>query len=146
MWHIKKMSALSSQEFYQIMKLRVNTFVVEQKRIYPEVDDNDPLAFHIYYEEPDSHEVTAYARAFRVKDQVTFGRVVVAKSKRGTGFGDELLDQILNCCQTQWPNQAISIEAQEQVTGYYANRGFQTVGKPFIFNSTPHIEMHYSRA
>ncbi|GAO99615.1 acetyltransferase [Fructobacillus ficulneus] len=48
MWKIKKMTELDATEFYQCLKLRIDTFVVEQKRIYHELDAFDPEAFHVF--------------------------------------------------------------------------------------------------
>ncbi|MFD1484242.1 GNAT family N-acetyltransferase [Lacticaseibacillus baoqingensis] len=141
MWQIKRMTELTPDEFYAVMKLRVDTFVVEQKRIYPEVDANDRQAYHIFTQD-DTGAVLAYARAFTEADgTVTFGRVVVAKDHRGQELGAQLLDQILSCCQAHWPNQPIVIEAQQQVVGFYQRRGFKAEGAPFLFNSTPHVRM-----
>ncbi|GAO99616.1 GNAT family acetyltransferase [Fructobacillus ficulneus] len=72
---------------------------------------------------------------------MTFGRVVTATAVRGQGFGDQLVTKILDLCLDKWPNREIKIEAQEQVTGFYAKYGFQPVGEPFIFEGTPHLEM-----
>ena len=41
MWSIKTFSELTTTELYAIYELRVKTFVVEQQRIYQEVDDTD---------------------------------------------------------------------------------------------------------
>lgn len=143
MWQCQKIEALSSLELYKILKLRVDTFVVAQARIYPEVDPIDTTAFHLYYEEPVTKEITAYARLFKEAGHVTFGRVVIAENKRGTGFGNDLIDHVLSQCQLHWPDEAIIIEAQEQVTGYYEKHGFTITSKPFLFNHTPHIQMTY---
>ncbi|MCI1986601.1 MAG: GNAT family N-acetyltransferase [Lactobacillus sp.] len=141
MWQIKPMHDLTPEEFYAVMKLRVDTFVVEQKRIYPEIDDHDRHAYHIFNQGADG-TVSAYARVFVEADgTLTFGRVVVAAAHRGEHLGAALLDQILACCQAHWPGQKIVIEAQQQVVGFYARRGFEAVGAPFIFNSTPHVRM-----
>ncbi|MFD1671279.1 GNAT family N-acetyltransferase [Agrilactobacillus yilanensis] len=146
MWSVKKIETMSSLELFKVLKLRVDTFVVAQNRIYPELDANDLKAFHIYYQDDQTGAITAYARVFKEEDHVTFGRVVVAEEQRGTGLGNTLLDQIMACCQQYWPDTLVIIEAQIQVTGYYEKHGFTIHGEKFIFNSTPHIQMRYQHA
>lgn len=138
---MKKFNELTTEEFYQIMYLRTATFVVEQQRIYQEVDANDRRAIHIF-KEGSNGEVVAYARIFLINQEtVTFGRVVTSKKIRGQGIGRELLKQIMQAITNDFPNKTIAIEAQVQVQGYYEKAGFVAKGTPFIFESTPHIKM-----
>ncbi|MGI1803119.1 GNAT family N-acetyltransferase [Limosilactobacillus reuteri] len=141
MWKVKHFQELSTIELYKIMHLRTATFVVEQKRIYQEVDKNDLQAIHIFKEDNDG-EVVAYARVFLLNDNtVTFGRVVTSKKVRGQGVGKELLNQIMKTITQSFPNKKIEIEAQAQVRGYYERAGFTAEGDEFIFESTPHVKM-----
>lgn len=45
---VKHFSELSAQELFEIYKLRVSVFVVEQKCYYQEVDDADKVAYHVW--------------------------------------------------------------------------------------------------
>ena len=45
---IKHFNELSKEELYEIYKLRVSIFVVEQNCPYQEIDDADKFAYHIY--------------------------------------------------------------------------------------------------
>lgn len=142
MWLMKKINELNSIEFYKLLKLRIDTFVVEQKRIYHELDEKDLEAFHIFHVN-DENSVDAYARIFVEGDKIIFGRVVIASSTRGTGLGKQLIQAILAFCFKEWPQKMIEIEAQEQVVSLYEKFGFEVVGEPFIFESTPHVKMQY---
>ncbi len=42
-WHLVPFSQLSTTQLYQLLKLRVDVFVVEQNCPYPELDGNDIL-------------------------------------------------------------------------------------------------------
>ena len=44
---VKHFSELTAQELYEIYRLRVSVFVVEQKCCYQEVDDADENAYHV---------------------------------------------------------------------------------------------------
>ena len=45
---VKKFDELTVHELYDILKLRVDVFVVEQECPYPEIDDKDQNAYHVY--------------------------------------------------------------------------------------------------
>ena len=57
---VKHFSELTARELYEIYKLRVSVFVVEQKCYYQEVDDADKDAYHVWLRDEDGIE--AYAR------------------------------------------------------------------------------------
>jgi len=144
MWIIKSFSELTTTELYAIYKLRVKTFVVEQQRIYQEVDDTDLTAIHVF--KMSDNQIVAYARIFKEEQHLSFGRVVVDKSQRGQHLGSELMHHILQVAQDQFKNLEIQIEAQIQVQDFYKRFAFATSGAPFIFNQTPHIKMIRSTA
>ena len=142
MWFRKKLTELNPIEFYRILKLRIDTVVVEQERIYHELDDKDLEAVHVFHTNKDG-EIEAYARVFEEGEHLVFGRVVTAQSARGQGLGGKLIREILQLCAERWAVKEITIEAQEQVVGLYKKYGFEEVGRPFIFESTPHVTMVY---
>ena len=144
MWYKKYLPELDTLEFYKILKLRIDTFVVEQGRIYHELDEKDLTAVHIFHVN-EQEEVDAYARVFEEDGKVVFGQLVTAPSARGKGLGNRLVEEILLLCEKKWPRKIIEIEAQEQVVGLYEKFGFVTQGAPFIFESTPHIKMIYKK-
>lgn len=140
MWHQKTLDEMTSKELFQSIRLRIDTFVVEQNRIYHELDDNDIHAIHVFHTN-DKNEVDAYARAFFEDDYISFGRVVTAPSVRGKGMGNPLMEQIMKACHKLDANKDIKIQAQAQVTGYYEKFGFTKKGELFIHEGTPHIWM-----
>ena len=142
MWFRKKLTELNPIEFYQILKLRIDIFMVEQERIYHELDAKDLEAVHVFHTNKDG-EIEAYARVFEEGEHLVFGRVVTAKSSRGQGLGGKLIREILQLCSEKWAGKEIKIEAQEQVVGLYKKYGFEEVGRSFIFESTPHVTMVY---
>ena len=142
MWFRKKLTELNPIEFYQVLKLRIDTFVVEQERIYHELDAKDLEEVHVFHTN-EGGEIDAYARVFVEGEHLVFGRVVTAKSSRGKGLGGQLIREILSFCAEKWPGKEIKIEAQEQVVVLYEKYGFEAVGQPFLFESTPHLTMVY---
>ena len=47
-WEIKKFSELTATELYELLRLRVDVFVVEQACPYPELDGKDILAHTLH--------------------------------------------------------------------------------------------------
>ncbi|WEV45428.1 GNAT family N-acetyltransferase [Streptococcaceae bacterium ESL0687] len=143
MWKIKKISELGGLDFYHALKLRIDTFIMDQERIYHELDEKDLIAYHIFYQDSINKEVLAYARIFEDGEDIILGRVVTSKSVQAKGWGKKLLVNTLAFAQDKWPNRQISIESQEQVVGFYKKFGFEIEGESFIHEGTPHIKMRY---
>ena len=80
---VKSFEELDINELYEILKLRVDVFVVEQSCPYPEIDGNDKEAFHIFGKE--DGEIAAYARIYKENDEVHLGRVIAKKRRKGHG-------------------------------------------------------------
>lgn len=144
MWYRKEFKELELKEFYEIVQLHLETFVVEQTRIYNDLDAIDLRAIHLFHQDAKGR-VDTYARIFETGGRVHFGRVAVAKDSRGQGPGRAMVEQILDLCEQSFPGRAIEIEAQEQVVGLYEKLGFQRVSEPFILASTPHVKMIYQK-
>ncbi|WP_125714259.1 GNAT family N-acetyltransferase [Companilactobacillus kedongensis] len=139
MWEIKAFNELSTKELFDIYKLRQKVFVIEQTRLYKEVDDIDLEAFHIFKYLDD--ELVAYARVFKENDHISFGRVVTNNDQRGTGLGKSLVHEVLVFIKRNFPKARIEIEAQSYVQKFYEKFNFERVGDEFLFNSTPHVKM-----
>lgn len=144
MWYQKEFKELELKEFYEIVQLRLETFVVEQIRIYNDLDDVDYRSIHLFHQNREGR-VDAYARIFETGATIHFGRVAVAKGSRGQGLGKVMVEQILDLCEQRFPGRTIEIEAQEQVVGLYEKLGFQTVSEPFVLASTPHVKMIFQK-
>ncbi len=112
MWYKKYLQELDTLEFYKLLKLRIDTFVVEQERIYHELDEKDLTAVHLFHVN-EQEEIDAYARVFEEDEKVFFGRLVTASSARGKGLWHRLVEEILIFCEKKWPRKIIEIEAQE---------------------------------
>lgn len=139
MWKEIEFKNLTTEELFAIYYLRTATFVVDQQRIYQEVDLHDVNAWHVF--KMVDKKIIAYARIFLKKDYITFGRVVTAKEYRGQGLGKELMTHIMQAIRENFPQKEIEIEAQQQVEEFYKKFDFISQGDSFIFESTPHIKM-----
>ncbi|MBP2622712.1 GNAT family N-acetyltransferase [Streptococcus oricebi] len=142
MWYVKKLEQLTSREFYDLLKLRIETFIVEQERIYQELDEQDLLALHIFHRD-EAGKLDAYGRLFEDGEDLVFGRVLTSLTSRGQGLGGQLVEKILTEAERRWPGRQIRIKAQEQVVGLYQKYGFEISGPSLILEGTPHLPMIY---
>ena len=134
----KFFSELTTRELYEIMRVRVGIFIVEQNCIYQELDGRDYDSLHFFFEE--DGQVLAYLRAFQKdEDTVQMGRVVTLH--HGTGLGGRLLHEGLARIRSLMKPKQIVIEAQCYATGFYEKEGFQICSEPFMDDGIPHVKM-----
>ena len=108
---VKHFSELSAQELFEIYKLRVSVFVVEQKCNYQEVDDADKVAYHVWLR--DGGGIQAYARVLpcgAAFPEVAIGRVLAVK--RRCGLGSRIVAAAIDTAKERLHADTITIEAQ----------------------------------
>ncbi|MGB5243255.1 MAG: GNAT family N-acetyltransferase [Lutimonas sp.] len=144
-WILRKFDELSVNEFHEILKLRINIFVVEQNCPYPELDDKDKQALHFFaVAQANPLKIVAYTRLFAPGDYYSYaaiGRVVVDKDFRGKNLGNELIDRSIKNIETEFATNKIKIGAQTYLRNFYEFHGFQQVGEGYIEDGIPHIYM-----
>lgn len=138
-WKVKTFNEITKDELWSIYFARVQTFVVEQKRPYQEVDDVDKKALHIWVEE--NGKLLAYARVFHGRDYTSFGRVLTTPAARGKGLGKKLIHKVLEEIDEHFNHPTIKIDSQDDKESFYAKFGFKSVGEVYEFHQTPHIKM-----
>lgn len=141
---VKKFEELSTEELYEIMKLRSAVFVVEQNCVYQDLDDLDKHAYHVYLK--DDGKMVAYLRVLdkgkRLKE-VSVGRVI--SLKRGKGIGLTLMQEGLRVAKECFGAETVMVGAQVQAKGFYEKAGFQQVSEEYLEDGIPHIYMLYRR-
>ena len=91
-WHV--FSELSSDQLYQILHLRQQSFIIEQQCAYDDIDNHDQAAFHLCGTDSANHALRAYLRVLppgKRFEEPSIGRVVTCADSRGCGFGHELI-------------------------------------------------------
>lgn len=136
---VKPFEALTVHELYEILKLRVNVFVVEQHCPYPEIDGQDAEALHVWLE--DQGEIAAYLRVLThgVPGEAWLGRVISVR--RRTGLGTQLLREGIRLAKEHFHAQIIRVEAQTYARSFYEGAGFRQTSDEFLEDGIPHIEM-----
>ena len=139
-WKRKRFTELTTEELYRILKLRVSVFVVEQNCPYPELDDRDQDAVHVWAE--DAAGIRAYLRVLDrgvESPYVSIGRVVTAE--RGIGLGDRVLEEGIRAAKELFGAGSIYLEAQTYAEGFYEKHGFHRISEEFVEDGIPHIRM-----
>lgn len=141
-WKIKTFPELTTIELYEIIKARVNVFVVEQDCPYPDLDDFDQKAIHLWAEK--EGEVLAYCRIFDkgIKyPETSIGRVITTENGRGTGLGKQLISYAIDVIENRLRTSEVRISAQDYLLKFYSGFGFVDTGKKYLEDNIPHTEM-----
>lgn len=138
--HIQKFTQLSTRELYQIYKLRVDVFVVEQQCPYHEIDDIDLESYHIYLQD-DNSKILSYCRLYQQNDTCHIGRVI--SSTRRKGYGTQIMKTALEFAGQTLHADSIIIEAQTYAKNFYEKLGFTQTSEPFDEDGIEHIQMKY---
>jgi ElaA protein len=128
---------IDPRTLYDLLRLRVDVFVVEQACPYPELDgrDAEPDAVHWWVEEDDA--VLACLRVLTEPDDVhRIGRVVTAPAARGRGLAAVLIGRAL-----AGVSGAVVLGAQSHLADWYARFGFVRTGPDYVEDGIPHTPM-----
>ena len=147
MWKAKPWKDITRDEWYGLVRLRVDVFVVEQDCPYSDLDGKDLRAWHVWKEGEDVAKGTAMLACARVLGpgvsyaEPSIGRVSTRRDRRSEGLGKELMQRSIEVCERTWPGQDIRISAQCYLEGWYGELGFAPVGEPYLEDGIPHIQM-----
>jgi ElaA protein len=140
---VKGFYELSLDELYDILKLRTDVFLVEQRVACSEVDGFDRHCLHVFLRE--GRDIVAYLRAFEKPGEpgvAQIGRVVAAK--RGEGLGRAVMEAGMAACAERLEAHEAYVEAQLQARGFYDRLGFVPCSDEFDEGGVPHVAMRAS--
>ena len=141
-WSYQNFNALSGSEVYEVLQLRVSVFVVEQACPYQEIDGYDQASIHISCR--DEKGIAAYARLLPAGVKYpdpSIGRVIVRNDLRGSGLADKLMTAALDYVVREWSPKKVKLQAQQHLEGFYIRHGFETISKPYVEDTIPHVDM-----
>ena len=142
LWQIKTFDELSTSELYKLLKARVDVFVVEQNCPYPDLDNYDEVAVHLWAEE--NGNILAYCRIFNqgIKyPETSIGRVLTTENGRGKSLGKQLIKYAVETIENRFHHSQIRISAQDYLLKFYSEFGFKDTGKKYLEDDIPHTEM-----
>ncbi len=142
-WETKHFKDLTANEYFELLYLRTEIFVVEQDCPYQEVDEKDRLSYHLFGRN-ENGTIIAVSRVLPKGvsyDEISIGRVAIKKEARGKGIADQMMIETFKFIENQYGKEAIRISAQEYLLNYYGKHGFKQVGAMYLEDDIPHIEM-----
>lgn len=136
---VKKFSELTTGELYEILKSRLEIFMLEQRIICQDLDDVDYVSSHYFFME--NNRVIAYLRAFEgeSKDVLMVGRVLTIEHKKGVGR--ELMTKTIEHIKATTNYKKISLHAQKSAIGFYEKLGFLVTSPEFLEEGVVHVTM-----
>ena len=137
---VKSFDQLSARELYDIMKLRVAVFVVEQNCPYQDIDGMDPHAYHLWLK--DENGMQAYLRVLpqgTVYEDASLGRVI--SIKRRCGLATRLLQEGIALAREKFGAKRLTIGAQTYACPVYEKVGFVRTDYAYIEDGIPHVRM-----
>lgn len=144
-WQTLHHTELTTQQLYQILKLRNQVFIVEQACAYQDIDNKDLVADNRHLMLWQDSLLIAYARLLtpmNINSPAIIGRVIVAPEARGQDLGYQLLEKAVASCKEYWPEQAIKLSAQAHLQKFYGSQGFIPQGDIYDEDGIPHIDMY----
>ncbi|MFY1575160.1 GNAT family N-acetyltransferase [Verrucosispora sp. WMMD703] len=136
--HSASFAELDARTFHDLVRLRVDVFVVEQECAYPEIDGRDvePGTRHLWLARDGAP--VAYLRILADPGGVArIGRVVVAPTARGAGHAGRLMTAALAAIG----DRPCVLDAQSHLVDFYTRHGFTVSGPEYVEDGIPHTPM-----
>ena len=141
--HIKTFKELTTDELYELLRVRSDVFVVEQNCVYQDLDYDDQKALHLWLEA--EGKILAQARicpAGTHMENLSIGRVI--STVRGQGYGKQITLATIDAAVQHFGATSIDIEAQEYAKAFYEDVGFHQTSERFMLDGIPHVQMRWN--
>lgn len=137
-----RLEEMSAAALHDMLKLRFDVFVLEQRSLYPEFDGQDPSALHLIVEDDGGATVgTLRILGLGGEGPVWIGRVAVAPFHRGGGFGRRMIDAAIAEIARRAPGRSIALGAQIHLEAFYGGFGFQRSSEIYDDGGIDHVDM-----
>ncbi|MEZ5226052.1 MAG: GNAT family N-acetyltransferase [Acidimicrobiales bacterium] len=128
---------LGARQLHDLLKLRVDIFVVEQECPYHEIDGRDLLDSTEHVWLADELGPRAALRVLADPEGRRIGRVVTRADQRGQGLAAQLME---------WTHHHIGsvvtvLDGQSHLRAFYERLGYEVSGPEFIEDGIPHLPM-----
>lgn len=136
---------LDARTLYELLRLRVEVFVVEQACAYAELDGRDleDRARHYWLSGAGRPApVLGCLRLLKEPDGgYRIGRLCITRSARGRSLGKQLMEAVLG----EIGDGDCVLAAQEQLAGFYRAYGFEASGPAYDEDGVVHVPMRRER-
>ncbi|UXY15731.1 GNAT family N-acetyltransferase [Chitiniphilus purpureus] len=142
-WRWRALDGFDAMALFEYLRLRQQVFIVEQRCIYPDLDDCDPPSLHLTGHDA-AGRLVACLRLVppgRKYPEPSIGRVVVCPTARGGSIGHALVAEGLAEAARRYPGMAHRIGAQAHLAAFYGRHGFVPVGEVYDEDGIDHVDM-----
>jgi len=136
--HDRRFADLDAAVLHELLRLRVDVFVVEQECAYPELDgrDPEPNTRHVWLDGPDGRPAAMLRVLAEPDGSHRIGRVATRPDARGNGLAGVLLAHV----HDSTPGRLV-LDAQTYLVPWYASLGYEPTGEEFEEDGIPHVPM-----
>ncbi|MDP9195500.1 MAG: GNAT family N-acetyltransferase [Pseudomonadota bacterium] len=143
-WSLLEFHDLELQQLYDILQLRAEVFINEQRAVYADPDGEDQKALHLLGYDGD--RLVAYSRLFAPgvkRKEAVLGRLCVARSHRGKGLGRTMIEKRLDWLRSHHPGCSAWTSLQLYRQPAYEKMGFRAISDVYAYDGEhiPHINM-----
>ena len=141
---LKEFTELTTEELYEILKLRAEVFVVEQNCPYQDLDDKDQSSYHLFLE--DNGQIIAVLRILPENiayKEMAIGRLIVKKSYRGKGISRKMMARAMGFITEDLGKEKIRLSGQAYLSDFYQSLGFEKVSEMYLEDGIEHFEFLY---
>ncbi|WP_407376108.1 GNAT family N-acetyltransferase [Methanobrevibacter sp.] len=143
---LKQFGDLTLSELYEILRLRVEVFVVEQDCCYQDLDGKDYDSYHLFIKDGENivgalrilKENVAYA-------EMAIGRLIVDERYRGDGLSRKMMKKAMDFILNDLNRNAIRLSGQAYLCDFYTSLGFKRVSDSYLEDGIKHYEFLYER-
>lgn len=140
--HHARFDELDTTTLYEILRLRVAVFVVEQRCAYPELDGRDhaPDTRHVWLTDGEGRVASYLRTTVDAHGRTRIGRVVTAPDRRGAGLAGRLVRSVV-----ERADGPVLLHAQAHLCGWYGRMGFVADGPGYDDAGIAHVPMRLRR-
>lgn len=145
-WIVKSFSELTTEELYEILKLRNDVFIVEQNCPYLDIDGKDKESYHLFLK--DRNKIVAYLRILKKGvsyKEPSIGRVLVKNDYRRKSISRKMLLKGISFIENNLKEKEIKIQAESYLENFYSSLGFKKLSDSYLLDNIPHIDMIYKK-
>ncbi|MGL5257331.1 MAG: GNAT family N-acetyltransferase [Proteocatella sp.] len=143
--NIKKFKDLKLDELYEILRARVEIFILEQRHLNQELDYKDMKSHHFFVK--DDEHIIAYLRILDRGvsfDEVSIDKLLVDKEYRGNALARKLMISAISFIESNMNESKIKIEPPAYLKNFYEDLGFIQVSDVYTKNNMAYIKMVHS--
>ena len=142
-WFCLRLSEMSVQRVHEILKTRQEVFVLEQRCLYPDIDEIDISCFHMMGYNS-NQRLVAYCRLIEpgiLFNELAIGRVLITKQYRRMGLARRLMVEAHRYCEMVIGSKEVRLNAQLYLQKFYEDIGYECVSDPYDDDGIMHVEM-----